>query len=397
MNSLLSLAIENYRSFFAKQTLNLEGAQSSVITALYGPNAGGKSNTAHALALIKNCIMNSANANWRLPYEPFAFRSDSLNKPSSFDIKFMSDGKVFHYYLAFTQESVTYEKLVQKSTNTAKKKLIFERNENGISNHQTAGKFGFGKKLYGKTRPDTLLITKGREDNNQYSNMMFDFLDKLVLDFPSPVNNNEPLYIEMLQESADLRRKTLDLLHKCDFAIRDIQVKTEPFPASMLEVPFLSEEFKEVMADLEYKAFKTTHTVRDEEGSIVGVTNLDFGNESMGTKAFFQCAVPALKVINEGGVLYLDEFGAYMHPILAEVLLELFRGSENKAGAQLILNTHNTYLMRESLGRDQIFLIEKTFGEESRITPLRERGARNDESFEKRYLQGLYGALPLIG
>ena len=46
--------------------------------------------------------------------------------------------------------------------------------------------------------------------------------------------------------------------------------------------------------------------------------------------------------------------------------------------------------------RDDIVLVEKNLAEESRVTSLKDRGARTTEPLESRYLRGLYGAVPRV-
>ena len=61
----------------------------------------------------------------------------------------------------------------------------------------------------------------------------------------------------------------------------------------------------------------------------------------------------------------------------------------------MVLMTHGTTMLRE-LARNEIVLVEKNYAEESFITPLIDLGVRDGEAFEKRYLAGLYGGVPII-
>jgi AAA15 family ATPase/GTPase len=119
--------------------------------------------------------------------------------------------------------------------------------------------------------------------------------------------------------------------------------------------------------------------------------------ESMGTRKFFEMAVPIIHALDTGGTLYIDEFGAYLHPTLANAIIALFKSDENDKGASLILNSHNTSIMDQTcLSREDIYLIEKNLSEESIITSLSQKAVRESEAFEKRYRHGLYGGVPII-
>lgn len=76
----------------------------------------------------------------------------------------------------------------------------------------------------------------------------------------------------------------------------------------------------------------------------------------------------------------------------------------NGTGAQLIITTHDTNLLRKDLlRRDQIWFAEKNCEGVSDLYSLVEykvnqaNSVRNDASFSKDYLLGRYGAIPYFG
>lgn len=396
MPKLLSFEIENYRSFFKAQHISFKNGNSRNINALYGPNSTGKSNVVLALAAMNLCVLNSAEATWKLPYEPFLLREESRFKPTRFSVSFESSGKTLFYEFSFNQKSIVSEILQEKSPNSNKRKTIFLRSENTVLN-STAAKNGFGKRLAQKTRPETLIITKAREDNNAYSNLVFDFFTSLILVTDSlQENNNAPLYIEMLRNNHALKTKTIELLRKCDFAIRDIKIESIPIPPEVLDAMPLPPEIRKEFEAKGGTAFKTVHAVRDEERTVTGEVDFDFWTqESVGTRKFFEVIVPIITALEEGRTIVIDEFSSYLHPTLVSSILSMFR-RQKEFNAHLMIITHNISLMRNDLTRDEIFLVEKNLAEETRITPLSESGARNNDSLEKRYSAGFYGGIPLI-
>lgn len=394
MYSLLNLEIENYRSFYTKQVLSFGDDSSRVITALFGPNAGGKSNTGRALAIMQACILNSADANWRLPYEPFLLRQGSNSKPCSFGIRFAFNNRIFDYSFSFNSSRIVEERLREKSDNSAKMKTIFHRNLDDLLN-TGASRFGFGKRILNKTRSDTLLITKGREDNNEFSNIVFGLFESITLVL-SGTGDPKPMFVQMLRDNEGLRTKTIALLKKCDFAIQDILLRNVPIPNEVLDALPVPDEIKSEWITHGGTEFRTIHVVRDAEETVIDKCGFDFwSQESMGTQKFFEVAVPIIDALDNGKTIYIDEFGTYIHPTLVTAILDLFRKESNTHGAKLILNTHSTSMQSE-LNRDEILLVEKTLTEESRITPLADLGVRDGEAFEKRYRAGLYGAIPYI-
>lgn len=252
------------------------------------------------------------------------------------------------------------------------------------------------KALEERTRPETLLVTKAREDNNPYSDAVFNLVESTPVMLDQGMDF-APHFVEMLKGNEDLRARILKLLKNCDFAIRDIAIGERNFPEELLSAVPLPYEVKQALASNGGTTFSTLHAIRDDELSIVGMGAMDFWTqESNGTRKFFEIAVPIVHALDNGQTLYLDEYGTYLHPNLAKALLMLFKSHENKTGARLILNTQGTPLMGEVAERNDIVFVEKNMAEESRVTALKDRGARTNEPLEKRYLRGLYGAVPRV-
>ena len=78
--------------------------------------------------------------------------------------------------------------------------------------------------------------------------------------------------------------------------------------------------------------------------------------------------------------------------------MDLFQDPEtNIHGAQLLFTTHQTTLLDpELLRRDQIWFTEKDANQASILFPLTEFTPRKNESFERGYLSGRYGAVPIV-
>jgi len=121
-------------------------------------------------------------------------------------------------------------------------------------------------------------------------------------------------------------------------------------------------------------------------------------DESDGTMAYFSLLGPILRALRDGSVLAIDEIDSSLHPSLLAFLVRLFcNKSSNPKGAQLIFNTHDTNLLVNGvLQRDQIWFTEKDREGVSHLFPLSDFKPRPDENFQKRYLQGRFGAIPFI-
>ena len=121
--------------------------------------------------------------------------------------------------------------------------------------------------------------------------------------------------------------------------------------------------------------------------------------ESRGTQKFFKMSAPILNTLREGKVLIIDELDASLHPMLTKHLIKLFHNKKiNKLNAQLIFATHDTNLLHPSMfRRDQIWLTQKDrYGATELYSLAQFKNVRKDEDFEKKYIQGKYGAVPYL-
>ena len=136
---------------------------------------------------------------------------------------------------------------------------------------------------------------------------------------------------------------------------------------------------------------------------------------SRGTFKAFHVAGPMFEALGSGGVMMVDELDCRLHPILVRQIIRMFNSrASNPKNAQLIFNTHDTNLLNDKvynvekdryenlLRRDQVYFVERDGDYVSHIYSLIEfqkdgKVIRSDASFEKDYLNGLYGSIPYIG
>ena len=107
-------------------------------------------------------------------------------------------------------------------------------------------------------------------------------------------------------------------------------------------------------------------------------------------------------------VLFVDELDAKLHPLLIRYIINLFHNSDiNKGNGQLIYSTHDTVnLNKETFRRDEIWFAEKDKNGISEIYALSDyileddknagKKVRNDATYNKDYLTGRYGAIPVL-
>jgi len=416
---LVEFSVANYRSFCERQTFSLVKAAGNELVehntfevppparlkllrsaAVYGPNAGGKSNFIKALQTMRQIVRYSAakhTAGDLLPVTPFKLSESMQNEPSEFETTFVIDSVRYQYGFTATEERVCEEWLLAYPKGRAR---------NWFTREWDAGRkaydWSFGSALSGEkqawqrsTRDNALFLSTAVQLNSKQLEPVYNwFSDTLHL----AVSGWNYSFSASLCESEGEKARLLSFLREADIDIQDIQVESEEFDAERLpeEIPeTLKDVIFEKMRGKQVLEIKTFHKGR--EGNPVP---LEFGEESDGTIKLFALAGPWLDILRNGYVLFVDELHNHLHPKLVEMLVRLFHDEKsNPHNAQLIFTTHETSVLDQRLlRRDQVWFCEKNEDQATSLYPLTDFSPRKGrENLEDAYLSGKYGALPYVG
>lgn len=409
---LLMFKVKNYTSFKNESILDMRATAyvqhpTHVIrvndnlgllktTALYGANASGKSNLISAMFFFEQYIFSqfinkNENENFEsneigIKLEPFGLSNDAGNA-SEFDIIFLRGDKQIQYGFECTSEEVLNEWLFIND------KKVFERNGTELS---------FGSK-YQKMLGAYKKLPAGR----LYISVLEYFLDeesrKAVLgDFISFFSNEYNVFTEILFESTVkglagmvglskklvnnkvYRKKVEHYLRLIDVGIKRLDVQTE----TIFDERTGEKKKEEVV--------RTVHDIYDGAGNVIGEKLFDLRQESTGTLRFLAYVQNIIEMISNGGVFIVDEMSARLHPLLTKLIVDIFCSSQNKQ-AQLIFTTHDISLLNNNqFRRDEVVFVDKNEQGESGLYALSDLKVREDATFNKDYLQGKYGAIPIF-
>jgi uncharacterized protein len=138
---------------------------------------------------------------------------------------------------------------------------------------------------------------------------------------------------------------------------------------------------------------KTTHASR-HGGSVA----FQFAEESSGTQRLMEILPVLADAESQERIYVIDELDRRLHPALSRLFVETFiNRCDESSRTQLIFTTHDTHLMDlQLLRRDEIWFLEKDRWGASTLYPMTELKVRPDLKIEKGYLQGRFGAVPLV-
>lgn len=404
---LLEFSVTNFFSFKEKTTfsmlasydnslednfVNIGNEKVLKMTAIYGANASGKSNLFKILGIISNMIRNSnfINPNAMLPIVPFKLDKDTINKPSEFEIKFLIDDVRYVYEFEADSKSI-YKEYLTYYPNGRPVKIFTRDNINDYLFNIEDVKFLDDIKK--KNPANKFFITTASSWNFKKTIPVFNFLtEKLGVVMSYEQLNNYSYNMYSNDKDKNLENFALSFLEKADFNIKGYRVVQEKISDSLANgLPDAIKSF--IPSNTPVYKVSTTH--------LVNGTNYEFdiSEESLGTQVIFSF-IPVIKdVIDNGKILFIDEFDKSLHPYIVKYIVELFNNKDiNNKNAQLIFNTHDTNLLDlELLRRDQIWFTEKNISTgESVLYALDDFSVRKKENVEKGYLLGRYGAVPFI-
>ena len=129
-----------------------------------------------------------------------------------------------------------------------------------------------------------------------------------------------------------------------------------------------------------------------------GSVEWSFEEESGGTRNLLPLALKVILALNMGDHILIDELGANMHPNLTHEIVRMFQSPiTNPRRAQLIFTSHDATMQSEQLlRRDQIWFTEKRPDGSTDLYPLTDFKARNDRDIYSSYIDGRYGAVPVL-
>lgn len=118
-----------------------------------------------------------------------------------------------------------------------------------------------------------------------------------------------------------------------------------------------------------------------------------FYEESQGNQVFSDMLPQIINVIEQPGMLVIDEFGNSLHNKLAEKIVRFFMEKSNHS--QLFITSHHTNLISNSVFRpDQIDLISFENSKGSTVKRISVYKPREAQNLEKMYLGGMFEGLP---
>lgn len=410
---LIQFCFKNFKSFRDDTILDLSATKITehsdrVISAgyekllptaaIFGANASGKSNVIEAFRYMMTYVIESfayggdpddkKMKSKKLKYTPFLFDSTSRDAESSFEVYFMDTEergyKSYNYGFTLNQDGVIEEWLNSKAKTAREYKQVFYRNGDELdlsglpAKSQELIRISLNKEALIVSLGAKLKVTKLKAIRDWFYNINF-------ANFGNPYEN---IFLSSLIPEGFVENKSVQDKVVAYFSSFDPSI-----------IGFHVEGLKDEDEERRHVKIDAIHHMADG-----GTASIPLEEESDGTLKMF-ALYPALQdALEKGGVLFVDELNSRLHPLLVRSFLITFLNPEiNSKHAQLVFTTHDSWqLSNNLLRRDEIWFTEKEGNGVSVLYSLAdfldEDGVkiRKDESYEKNYLLGKYGAIPTL-
>jgi AAA15 family ATPase/GTPase len=360
--------------------------------ALFGPNGSGKSTILKALAFLAWFLRDSfKHDSPNLPCERFN-DEESADRPIRFAIELgglmnlsvearkpeklaaSTDFGVFRYELELLPKggairTVSREALRLKRHGQGKWLRVFERGpDRTITGSKTFPLAGFSQ-----------VIDKVRDNASVVATLA--------------LFEHEPS--KVLSEAASKVFRNI-LIDRTDFGDQAVIQYLAQNPAT---VEALNRELQRIDIGVE-----KMHIVQTASGPAAlfkhqGLhIDMPWGLESHGTRSFIRIFPLISLALQSGGIAIIDELDLSIHAlILPEIVRWFYDPGRNPFDAQLWMSCQSASLL-DDLTKEEVVLCEKDSHGRSQMYSLMDVGSvRRNDNLYKKYLGGVYGAVPQIG
>lgn len=391
--------------------------------AIYGANAGGKSNIIKAFFALDHLLkFGTGDA-----FEPYlkrgmapAFDPNLLisdNETTYFESKIVLNGSIFTYGIEYSEKKIVREFLNEGRDDDIRP--IFDIKDSELIHFSKVSSATYKE----KDLKEFLRVECSDKDGAQNRAFLYlmgtkypalnkniaDVLDFFLKSVFISLNNQIPagLGMKMLEDALKnqgQKETAFDKLQKIttklDFGIERLEIdrtKLEQDAAGEYQLQInpleggpigVRRDGPETFAEYLYSYHKN-----DEQKEV----RFNFNNESMGTQIAFGVLGSILAALEKGGLVLIDELDRSLHSLVFQQIVQMFTNKRyNTKNAQLIFTAHNTDLLDADILRiSEIDFVNKTKKKGSTIQRLVEfSDIRNITNFRKRYLSGEFDGIP---
>ncbi len=406
--------------------LKSNGIELLKLNALYGANGAGKSNLIHALALLRDFLIDGEMP-IELITETFKFDKESHSKDVYIGVEFIKENVPYYYGLTLNQGIIIEEELQISGLDKKDDQTLFLRTDKvgekeieiifseEVNKDPEASLFPtFLKNEILERNKPVLFYMRNRQNKvfELFKNAL-DWFEK-GLELISPTSRPSGMVLQ-LEKNKAFHDFAIDIMQSFNTGVIGIHIDTIPIEEFFGEDN--KQEAERITADLRAKSGKAKF-LRNQYEDVVfvleenkplakrilfshsednGDIKFQLSEESDGTRRLLEYLPALFSAVNKCKTYFVDEIERSIHPLLIKELIKKFSHDSETKG-QLIFSTHESNLLDQEIFRpDEIWFAEKNKQGATELYALSEFKEHHTINIRKGYLNGRYGGIPFLG
>ncbi len=407
------------------KTINTKAGNWKVLRrgGFFGPNASGKTSFVESIYFARNYIVDGIKSGQGIGIDQFKGDIAELDGKSTFQFMFYLDDEVYEYGFTIDAQQVHEEWLMILTQKDFQPMFVRQTLEDGLTQIEIGSKLA-RKNSKGRNIAEVLKDGMGQKQRNQLflyklydygvkrAETVVEWFENIQVIFPNTTVQGLPLKMD---RDEDFRKFISEGLRRMDTGVTDISVVSN----KMLFSEFI-EKF-DIPGEIIRKIEESGNGILSVGGKyfIFGegesrgpvliqvkfnhmlngdCVPFNIDDESDGTQRLVDL-LPMLFTMGRKNqnIYFIDEIDRSLHTKLSHYLLgEFLRGCGDTCN-QMVYTAHDVNLIDlEEFGQDEIWFVEKDYQGMSHLKPFSDFQIKEGQDALKAYLNGRFGAIPVI-
>ena len=372
---------------------------------IFGANASGKTTILKAFVDMERLVVTSFRRGSRgtpIARQPFLLDPEYRDRPTRFEVDLLLNGVRWIYGFKVDDDRVREEYAYHWPR--GRQALVFTRDGDSIS---YGSRFRAPDRVLEKLlRRNALLLSVAGATDNRPLGPLFDWFHSNLPFFESDNRVPRSFMTAEMAGNPETADRIVGLLRAADLGIAGLTVSPLDHEERERFHKIIS-AIRQTEDDLDVPEPSETEVISFSQLSLEhtsgeGEVSLSTEDESQGTLVWLSLIGPLIQALDDGNIILIDELDSSLHSDLVSRVITMFQDPNiNRHGAQMIFNSHDGDILRGesewSLGRDQVWFTEKYSEGDTKLYSLYDFSPRRDDNIHRRYLQGRYGARPVVG
>lgn len=388
----------------------------------FGPNASGKTSFIESVGFARDYIVDGQKSGKGTRINQFKGEFEDLKGISLFQFMFYLDGEVYEYGFSLDRRQIHEEWLMQLTKKDFEPLFTRITDDDGKTEIDIGLKFGKNtsrdrmlaevlKNSIQEHQRNQLFLYKLYDNGIKKAKKVVDWFKRLQVIFPETKVRALPI---RMRADEELRTYIGKMLNRMDTGVFEISVASDEIDfhefAEKLDIPQeIVEDIEDVRSGIvnisgkyfifaEDKKNRTTLVQLKFAHRLNGkVIQFNIDEESDGTQRLLDLLPMLFLTGKESFVCFVDEIDRSLHTKLCQYLLGEFARGMKKGTNQIIFTAHDVNLINlQHFQQGELWFIEKNHLGESALRPFSDFELRKDQDPLKAYMNGRFGAVPVI-